>query len=61
MKSRKSSPDWIPDFEDLEIPDLPPPEMTFEEYLEFLEESGFWEVRKPAPKIFKEEFYLPDE
>ncbi len=37
---------------------LAPPDLSFEEYLEFLEEMGFWEIKKPPPKIFKEEFEL---
>ncbi len=37
---------------------LAPPDMSFEEYLEFLEEMGFREIKKPPPKIFAEEFEL---
>ncbi len=61
MGCAKSSKDWIPDFGELEVPDLPPPEMSFEEYLEFLEENGFWKMRKAPPVFFREEFYLPEE
>jgi len=61
MGSRRSSADWIPDFEELEGLRTPPsPRLTFEEYLDFLESLGFWEARKEPPQIFEEEFRLDE-
>ena len=53
--------DWIPEFEDLRGPSLGPPDLSFAEYIEFLEENGFWREAKPLPKPFPEKFWLPDE